>query len=120
MFVEIEIIQVKLKCKNVFKYYVLYEFVRLNKCFDVFQWLIVNSELFRNEGIIINVNWNIIEEQREWFDLNREYIEDNFEEKVISLEVEDIDNWIEDLNFYIRLIGNIDILMYFMDVRFLI
>lgn len=52
--------------------------------------------------------------------MNREYIEDNFEERVISLEVEDIDNWIEDLNFYIRLIGNIDILMYFMDVRFLI
>lgn len=76
--------------------------------------------MFRNEGITINANWNITEEQREWLDLNREHTEDNSEERVISPEVEDIDNWTEDPNFHTRLTGNTDTLMHPTDVRSLI
>lgn len=62
MFAESETIQVKLKRKLSFKHHVLHETVRPNKCLNALKWLIDNSQLFRNEGITINEDWNITEE----------------------------------------------------------
>lgn len=49
-----------------FKYFVLYEVIRLNKCLKVLKWFLKNSLLFQIEGIKMNENWNIELEMYEW------------------------------------------------------
>lgn len=69
---ETETIQVKLKRKLQFKHHVYHESVRPFKCIVALHWLLRNSTVFQNEGISIRENWNILEEQKDWFGYNKE------------------------------------------------
>lgn len=69
---ETETIQVKLKRKLQFKHHVYHESVRPFKCIVALHWLLRNSAVFQNEGISIRENWNILEEQKDWFGYNEE------------------------------------------------
>lgn len=53
----IEIIFVKLKWKFLYKYFVVFEKIRLNKVFEVVRWFIDNSVLFRSEGVEVDSVW---------------------------------------------------------------
>lgn len=75
----------------------MHETVRPNKCLNALKWLIDNSQLFRNEGITINEDWNITEEQKDWLDLNEEK-ESRAEENVEEFPE---DTWTEDPNLII-------------------
>ncbi|XP_061196745.1 uncharacterized protein LOC133205019 [Saccostrea echinata] len=116
---ESETVQVKLKRKISFKNHVLHEAIRPKKCLNALKWLLQNSELFRNEGITINENWDIMSEQSEWFDFNEKYstLDNNQNDSMENLISLDGDGWTEDENFDERLTGNTDTLLHPSDVR---
>lgn len=126
---ETETIQVKLKRKLSYKHHVLYEAIRPNKCMNALKWLLENSELFRNEGISIRENWDILQEQREFYATEQKSGENatscentsytnELENETSSLQDEDdVDEWTEDPNFESRLTGNTDTLLHPADVR---
>lgn len=74
---ETETIQVKLKRKLQFKHHVFHESVRPFKCIVALHWLLRNSAVFQNEGISIRENWNILEEQKDWFGYNEKTLSDS-------------------------------------------
>ena len=110
-----ETIQVKLKRKASFKHHVMYESIRPKKCINALQWLLKNSRQFKNEDISINENWDISNEQSDWFGLSDEYTGEKNSSEDLSLE--ENDEWTEDSNFEDRLTGNTDTLLHPADVR---
>ena len=54
---ENETIMLKLKRKLSYKHHMAFENIRPNKVFEAAIWLVENSDLFKNEGIVVNENW---------------------------------------------------------------
>lgn len=85
----------------------------MEKFLEVIKWLISNSKLFRNEGIFLNVEWNVINEEKL---LEENEIFKLFRDSVLNIEndnngIIDGDEWLEDEGIVLRLFGNFDIVM---------
>lgn len=69
--------------------------------------------MFRNEGIFLNVEWNVINEEKL---LEENEIFKLFRDSVLNIEndnngIIDGDEWLEDEGIVLRLFGNFDIVM---------
>lgn len=69
--------------------------------------------MFRNEGIFLNVEWNVINEEKL---LEENEIFKLFRDSVLNIEndnngIIDGDVWLEDEGIVLRLFGNFDIVM---------
>lgn len=69
--------------------------------------------MFRNEGIFLNVEWNVINEEKL---LEENEIFKLFRDSVLNIEndnngIIDGDEWLEDEGIVLKLFGNFDIVM---------
>ena len=107
---ENETIMLKLKRKLSYKHHVAFENIRPNKVFNAVRWLIENSVLFRNEGIVVNENW--LQFPHEIPALNEQLEDDGS-----ASTNETGDGWTEDDSCRDRLTGNLDTCLQAMDFR---
>ena len=95
------------------KTYVSFENIRPNKVFEAAKWLVANSVLFRNEGIVVNETW--LQHQQLLFtdgdEHNRELGSADKSNKSND------DEWTEDENYNERLTGNLDTCLQSVDFR---
>ncbi|XP_060571280.1 uncharacterized protein LOC132729522 [Ruditapes philippinarum] len=112
---ENETIMLKLKRKLSYKHHVAFENVRPYKVFEAAKWLVRNSSLFKNEGIVVNDTWlqqpfeiTMLSEQEN----NDEVTSDDSNNNVDQCE----SDWIEE-NFMDRPTGNLDTFLQSLDFR---
>ena len=106
---ENETIMLKLKRKLSYKHHVAFENVRPNKVFDAAKWLVGNSTLFKNEGIIVNESW-----------LQHSHTLSTIPDQTVQEEDtadKSSDEWTEDDSFAHRPTGNLDTCLQSVDFR---
>lgn len=97
---ENETIMLKLKRKLSYKHHVTFENIRPNKVYEAAKWLVRNSLLFRNEGIVVNETW--MQQQQNISCQTEESVQHNESENQSN------DSWSEDDSFSSRPTGNLD------------
>lgn len=114
-----ETIPLKLKRSVSFRNHIAFEQVRPERILEATKWLISNSKLFRNEGISLNAEWNVINEEKL---LEENEILKSFRDSVSNTEndnngIIDGDEWSEDEGTVLRPSGNFDTVMQPADYR---
>lgn len=111
-----ETIPIKLKRSLNFKSHIAFEQVRPEKILMAAQWLIKNSKLFQNEGIELNENWNIVNNDGL---LKEKEIQERLCHSDSEQELQEFeeDGWSEDDGSVLRSSGNLDTVMHPADFR---
>lgn len=107
---ENETIMLKLKRKLSYKHHVTFENIRPNKVFQAAKWLVRNSLLFRNEGIVVNDTW--MQQQQDITNYTEESTQQNDES-----DYQSSGDWTEDDSFCTRPTGNLDTFLQSVDFR---
>ena len=106
---ENETIMLKLKRKLSYKHHVAFENIRPNKVFEAAKWLVCNSALFQNEGIVVNESW--LQHPQDFQEQSEQPNTD------AGKEMDSSDNWTEDDEFINRPTGNLDTCLQSVDFR---
>ena len=106
---ENETMMLKLKRKLSYKHHVAFENIRPNKLFEAAKWLVCNSTLFQNEGIVVNETW--LQQPQDLIEDSEQIINDSEEDNHSS------GNWTEDDQLTNRPTGNLDTCFQSVDFR---
>lgn len=119
---ENETIMLKLKRRLSYKHHVAFENIRPNKVFQAAKWLVANSLLFRNEGIVVNETWlqqphdiSLQQQQEDNSNLEQSVVTEN--DSGNGGHCSSSDNWTEDDSFVNRPTGNLDTFLQTLDFR---
>ena len=108
-----ETIMLKLKRKLSYKHHVAFENIRPNKVFGAAKWLLANSSLFQNEGIVLDESW--LQQPHDSFNISIDSTQQDMSSQD-NAEKEN-DTWTEDDSFNERITGNLDTFLQSLDFR---
>lgn len=113
-----ETIPLKLKRSVNFRSHIAFEQVRPERILDATKWLISNSRLFKNEGIALNAEWSIMNEES--LSAENEILKsvtNNVSDTENNCDEANTDNWSEDEGSVLKPSGNFDTVMQPADFR---
>jgi hypothetical protein len=108
-----ETILLKLKRKLSYKHHVAFENIRPNKVFAAAQWLVQYSQVFKNEGIVLNESWLDVSQHVE----NMDSSDTPESENAANENIAESDVWSEEEIIGRMPAGNFDTMLHPLDFR---